>query len=232
MDPREKPHILRVLTQVEEIIIARVDPILQVTHARGGQYKYSGHTISFPQDISTIVQRIPRHVEDIDFLIVRRHGVVSKCYVKISQVVAALLSKIQHDQYYRDVVIDYDLVNALHKRSTDVSSRLNFVYCDIEESEINETNYEDFHAKHFPSHASSFLACLPNERRQVEEIREFLDSVDPSHLQYIDWPTIGTSLVNEYNTEVLLDMAFPTLFPTGDADWLQPRICSVEFHEY
>jgi len=55
MDPGEQPHILRVLTQVKEMLIAHVNPILQVTHAQGGQYKYSGHTNSFPQDISTIV---------------------------------------------------------------------------------------------------------------------------------------------------------------------------------
>ena len=48
MDPSEKPHVLRVLTQVEEMLIACVNPILQVTHARGGIYKYSGHTINFP----------------------------------------------------------------------------------------------------------------------------------------------------------------------------------------
>ena len=76
---------------------------------------------------------------------------------------AALLFKIQHDQYYRDVVIDYCLVNALPKRSTGVSSRLKFVDCDIEESNINETNNEGFPAKHFPSHPSSFVACLPND---------------------------------------------------------------------
>ena len=59
MDPGEQPNILRVLTQVEEMLIAHVNPILQVTHARGGKYKYSDHTISFPQDISTIVQSSP-----------------------------------------------------------------------------------------------------------------------------------------------------------------------------
>lgn len=48
----------------------------------------------------------------------------------------------------------------------------------------------------------------------------------------MDWPNIGTSRVNEYNTEGLLDMEFPTLFPTGDVYWLQPRICSFELHEY
>ena len=59
MDPGEQPLVLSILTQVEEMLILRVNPILQVTHACGGQYKYSGHTISFPQDISTILNFIP-----------------------------------------------------------------------------------------------------------------------------------------------------------------------------
>ena len=60
------------------MLIEHVNPILQVTNDRGGKYKYSGHTIRFPQDISTIVQCLPRHVEDIDFLILRRHATQSK----------------------------------------------------------------------------------------------------------------------------------------------------------
>ena len=70
----------------------------------------------------------------------RRHNVESKyyeCYVKRSRVMPAFLFKIEHDQYYQDVIFDYDSVNALPKRSTNVSSRLKFVDCDIEESEIN-----------------------------------------------------------------------------------------------
>ena len=66
----------------------------------------------------------------------------------------------------------------------------------------------------------------------MEEIRAFHDNVHSSHVQDMDWPSIGTSLVNKYNPYGLLDMAFPTLFPTGYIDWLQPRICIVELHEY
>lgn len=129
MDLGEKPHILRVLTQVEEMLIARLNHILQVIHDRGGKYKYIGHTIIFPQDISTIVQSLPRYVEDIDFLIMRRHVTQSKyyeCYVKISRVMASLLFKIQHDQYYRDDVIDYDLDSSI-SLSTNLSLEETFV---------------------------------------------------------------------------------------------------------
>ena len=59
MNPGKQPLILSILTQVEEMLIAQVNPILQVTHAHGGQYKYSGHTIIFPQNIVSIVKTLP-----------------------------------------------------------------------------------------------------------------------------------------------------------------------------
>ena len=55
-------------------------------------------------------------------------------------------------------------------------------------------------------------------------------NVDPGTL--IDWPGIGTSLVNEYVTEGLLDMAFPTLFPNGQCDWIEPRLRKFYLHEF
>ena len=39
MDPGPQPPILAAISQIEEIIIARVSPILQVTQAHRGQYK-------------------------------------------------------------------------------------------------------------------------------------------------------------------------------------------------
>jgi len=54
----EQPEVLRVLTQVEEMLIERVNPMLQVSHARDGKYKDSGHTIIFPQDISMIAKKL------------------------------------------------------------------------------------------------------------------------------------------------------------------------------
>ena len=54
MDPGNQPTVLAVLTQGEEMLISRANPILQVTHAYGGQYKYSGHTICFPKKFPTL----------------------------------------------------------------------------------------------------------------------------------------------------------------------------------
>ena len=78
---------------------------------------------------------------------------------------AAFIFKIERDQYYRDVVIDHDSLNALPERSTHVATRLKFVDCDIEEYEINAANNEGFPVENFPSHTYFFVTSLPNEWR-------------------------------------------------------------------
>ena len=55
-------------------------------------------------------------------------------------------------------------------------------------------------------------------------------NVDPGSL--IDWPRFGTSLVNEYVIEGLLDMAFPTLFLDGRCDWIELRLRRVYLHDF
>ena len=70
MDLGSQPKELANLTQAEEMLISRVSPILQVTHATGGKYKYKGHTISFPQDIEIIYKNLPCPIKELPMIIV------------------------------------------------------------------------------------------------------------------------------------------------------------------
>lgn len=93
MDPGVQPYKLKTLTQVKEMLIARFNPIIKVTHAHGGQYKYSGHTICFPQDIKTIAKYLPHKIANLDVLVVHRtnsKGEHYDCYVSRACVWAAL----------------------------------------------------------------------------------------------------------------------------------------------
>ena len=80
MDPEPQLIGLENLTQVEEMPIARVSPILQVTHATGGQFKYRGHIISFPQNIESVAKKLPHLVKDLPMIVVCRkdqHGTIT-----------------------------------------------------------------------------------------------------------------------------------------------------------
>ena len=54
------------------MLIMCANPILQVTHSHGGQYKYSGHTICFPQDISNISKYLPHLISELGTLVVHK----------------------------------------------------------------------------------------------------------------------------------------------------------------
>ena len=73
MDPGIVPEQLRGLTQVEEMLISRVCPIMQVYRKHGGQRGYKGHVFNLPQDIQSFLNRLPADVADLPVMIVRRH---------------------------------------------------------------------------------------------------------------------------------------------------------------
>ena len=74
MDPGIIPEQLRGLTQVEEMLISRVCPIMQVYRKHGGQMGYKGHVLNLPQDIQSFLNRLPARVGDLPVMIARRHG--------------------------------------------------------------------------------------------------------------------------------------------------------------
>lgn len=144
MDPGEQPSILKSLSHVEEMLISRIALVLQVTHARGGQYKYSGHTINFPQDISDIAITLPWHINQLEILIVRRtnsQGLTYDCYMNGFHVMNALAYKMEHDQYYKDVVIDPDAVLLLPEQTTDITELLHSVHSP-QEDVVEDTSIE------------------------------------------------------------------------------------------
>lgn len=59
MNPGDQILVLKRLTYVEEILIARFNPMLKFTQNLGGQYKYRGYMIRFAHDIKRIVTILP-----------------------------------------------------------------------------------------------------------------------------------------------------------------------------
>ena len=70
MDPGEVPEELQDLTEIEEMLIAKVFTVMSVYRLRGGQYGYRGNVINFPQDIQEFAERLPRHPLSLEVLLV------------------------------------------------------------------------------------------------------------------------------------------------------------------
>ena len=47
------------LTPLEELLIAKVHPVLSVYKTKGQQLHYEGHVINFPQDVKSFSRRLP-----------------------------------------------------------------------------------------------------------------------------------------------------------------------------
>jgi len=72
MDPGAMPEALQDLTTVEQMLIARVAPVMSVmrlSEYRGGHWRFKGHVFCFPQDIQPVVTVLPR--VSVDVLVLR-----------------------------------------------------------------------------------------------------------------------------------------------------------------
>ncbi|CAF1086025.1 unnamed protein product [Brachionus calyciflorus] len=62
------------LTMIEEMLISPILPVMSVYHLTGGQLVSKGFVINFKQDISPLVKSLPRLINDLPVLIVKKNG--------------------------------------------------------------------------------------------------------------------------------------------------------------
>ena len=155
-------------------------------HSIGGQYKYRGHTISFPQEIKYVAKTLPQHINNLDLMVVvQKKGRQGSSYyftVTKQKFMDALLYKIQNDPYYQDVWVDYDAVEELSENATDISHMLNSVTLpDIDD----ETEFAMLEGRRGVDdmldglQTTSFASRLPGEPWELEIIRAWENNPNP-----------------------------------------------------
>ena len=73
MVPDKVPEELRNLTMLEEQLIARAHPIVNVYRKKGGQYGYCGHVIDIGRDVTTFATPLPwnGNSEDVPIIVIQ-----------------------------------------------------------------------------------------------------------------------------------------------------------------
>jgi hypothetical protein len=71
MDPGIVPAHLPALTQIEEMVIARSRVQMMIKRYRGHQYQYTGHCVSFAQEIIKTVSILLNLPEELDIILLR-----------------------------------------------------------------------------------------------------------------------------------------------------------------
>ena len=129
------------LTQVEEMLISAVLPIMTLYRLPQGQYGYSGHVVNLPQDIGSFATSLPWHPHQLDVIIVRKEGsnqTHRDLRVRRSVVLKALQWLVANNIYYHNIRIDPAVVAQL-PHDDDLSSlcTVTFGYtCDEEEDTV------------------------------------------------------------------------------------------------
>ena len=140
-----------------------------------------------------------------------------------------------NDPYYKDVRVNPIALDYLPLVSIDISPLIHHVNNNDTLSDHQSLSYTVQPPNSFEPYeleSLSFISTQTNARTKVEEIRKLLHIPNIPLAPSIDWPPIGISHINEYNTEGLLSMDFPNFFPIGASMLKQPRIHEVDMHEY
>ena len=140
-----------------------------------------------------------------------------------------------NDPYYKDVQVNPIALASLPLISTDISPLIPHANSNdtlSHQQSLSCTVQPPNSFEPYEIESSSFIPTQTNARTEVEEIRQLLHIPNIALPPSIDFPPIGISPINEYNTKGLLSMDFPTLFPIGATVLTQPHIHQVETHEY
>ena len=165
-------------------------------------FHYRCNKIKFPQDINPILKTLGQ-IEDLDILIVRRKGPLSKhydCIVSRLRLMNYLHYKIRNDKYYSDVKIHLQSVLCLPHQPMDVSSSLHYIKFDKAKSENNDTNIDEFGNDQLETHHSSFIDRISKVECEIEETQNFVKKKSSLSDLQLEWTKLGLSPINENNT--------------------------------
>ena len=239
------------LTQVEEMLISAVMPIMSIYRLPQGQYGYSGHVINLPQDIASFASSLPRLSSELDVIVVRKEGANQShrdFRVRRGVVYKALQWLVVNNKYYSANHMHIDM-NTLAQLPEDGSlSNLTSISVEIPENRDNtatsatSASPQRTAMKETTDNSDPYDADLPQsfvplatrsmtEQEAVQQSLQERQTSSPSPATMM-WPSIGEVPINEFTTEGYFSCAFPTLFPTGAGDFSGQRQNEITIGNY
>ncbi|KAK3910038.1 ATP-dependent DNA helicase [Frankliniella fusca] len=134
--------------------------------------------------------------------------------VRKDKVLKALIWLKENNPNYSDITIDYQNLDSLpdngnnNKNVNDLSHNLH----DDDDDDDDVDNVDDIIFSHVPD--------SPNT------------SANKSFKNFLIWPSLGTTPINEFSSPSYISLCFPHLFAYGKADYTMPRPHKVKLSEY
>lgn len=233
MDLGEIPTELQGLTMIEELLIARVHPVVSVFAIRGRQTAYSGHTMNFVQHVEQVATRLPHDITSMTTLILLNretpHG-IAQFKVRSAVVRRALVWLRRNNQYYQDIIIDEQNMGMLPDDG-DVVDLLPSIP-DPLDAPPPIPNDDEQHNNLIYSCGVPNLPALDAANAIDRDLQSLRSQSQPQQIEGGDWPDIDADRLNEFSSEGLICKAFPVLFPYGRGDLHAPRLHTITNHKY
>ena len=214
------------------MLISAVLPIMSLYRLPHGQYGYSGHVINLPQDVASFASSLPRLPSELDIIVVRKEGATQShrdFRVRRSVVLRALQWLLANNIYYRNVRIDPDALALLPEDGDLAGLRSMTVDSPPNDSEVPSAQDVDPYDANL---SRTFVPLTAPRLTEQEAVRQSVHGGQSNQPPTVAWPPSGETPINEFNTEGYISCAFPTLFPTGAADYIAPRTHAVTIGNY
>ena len=239
MSPGNVPPALEELSIVEQQLICRISPCINIHMLKHGGIASSGHCVTFPQEINEPAQIFPRLPHEVNIIKVRKQGknhTSKEFIVRRYKVEGALRWLKTNNPAYTDIVICQERLLMLP-----VDGELNNIHTVEYDDNVNHQNDKgpapqqtEVEVDDGESYSSVLLPDKPvNIRAKIQNIvKEVVGSeavtVNRRGTFTIPWPTSGDAPVSEFTTQYFFSLAFPALFPHGVGDFFinRPRTCS------
>jgi len=206
------------LTQVEEMLISNVLPIMSLYQLPHGQFAYNGHAINLPQDVACFANSLPCLPSELDIIVIRKEGAANShrdFHVRRAVVLHAPQWLLTNNKYYRSVHLNPDALALLPKDGNLTGLHSLTLTSTSDNMELpSAQSEEDPYNAHL---SASFVPSTAQQMTEQDTIRQSVHKrqfLQRAATPTVSWPPSGTTPVNKFNTKGYISCAFPTLFGT------------------
>ena len=226
----EVPAELSDLTPVEQSAIQRMFVVMKIYRLARGATFLKGHCLTVKQDVAEFATRLPLRPADLPmiFLIGPNQRVPLKANSR--KILRALEWLKKHNEFYHDIEIDFEALNAYPTNDTDDVQGLNTIQSETVDEEADPS--DAYTGEEGTDIVYTSVQGMNPQATVKEEIKRYVFShdktktpedktkipEDEADIPRVEWPRRETKPADE-KTRGAFSMMFPWLFPTGAGDY-------------